>query len=548
MTEQRKAIYMLTITGQSISSELAIGMIRFYRHKKNIINDAVAADSDAELSRYQVAYHTAMEQLQLLHDKTLEQIGAEEAEIFEMHRMLLSDRQFHHAILHSIIQDHKTAEYAIYSVGEGLWNRFIQMEDPYIQARGADIQDIMNRLLFLLSGKKESSMDITEPFILMAEDLSPSETVQLNSSKLLGFITRQGSPYSHTAILAKTMNIPALMHIDIQESWDGHMAIIDGEQQCAYIDPPEELVAKYRLKQASIAEKRTELQSLKKLPAVTLDGHHISLHANINTPADMESAIDQGAEGIGLFRSEFLYLNTQEYPDEEVQYHIYRRVLEQMPGKHVVIRTLDLGADKKSPYLALEPEENPALGYRAIRICLNRPELFKVQLRALLRAGAHGQLHIMFPMITSLWEVHRIKELVEECKKELASEQSSFGNPILGIMIETPAAVMIAEDLAREVDFFSIGTNDLAQYTLALDRNNARLHDFYDPHHPALIRMIRMVADAAHKYNIPVSICGESGADLTMTQTFLEMGIDTLSVAPNSILPLKKAIREISLG
>ncbi|MBP3477059.1 MAG: phosphoenolpyruvate--protein phosphotransferase [Lachnospiraceae bacterium] len=539
---------MLTITGQSISSEIAIGMIRFYRHKKNIVNDAVAADPDGELSRYQVAYHNAMEQLQLLHDKTLEQIGAEEAEIFEMHRMLLSDRQFHHAILHSIIQDHKTAEYAIYSVGEELWNRFIHMEDPYIQARGADIQDIMNRLLFLLSGKKESSMDATEPFILMAEDLSPSETVQLNSAKLLGFITRQGSPYSHTAILAKTMNVPALMHIDIKESWDGHPAIIDGEKQCVYIDPPKELIEKYRIKQASMKKKRAELHALKTLPAVTLDGHSVAIYANINAPADIKSAIDQGSEGIGLFRSEFLYLNTQEYPDEEVQYQIYRRVLEQMPGKHVVIRTLDLGADKKSPYLALEPEENPALGYRAIRICLSRPELFKIQLRALLRAGAHGQLHIMFPMITSLWEVRRAKELVTECKAELSAEQAVYGNPILGIMIETPAAVMVAEDLAKEVDFFSIGTNDLAQYTLALDRNNAKLHDFFDPHHPALIRMIRMVVDAAHKEGIPVSICGESGADLTLTRTFMEMGIDALSVAPNSILPLKKAIREISLN
>ena len=538
---------MLTITGQSISSELAIGMIRFYRHKKTIINDAVAADPDAELSRYQLAYHTAMEQLQLLHDKTLEQVGAEEAEIFEMHRMLLSDRQFHHAILHSIIQDHKTAEYAIYSVGEELWNRFIHMEDPYLQARGADIQDIMNRLLFLLSGKKESSMDATEPFILMAEDLSPSETVQINSSKLLGFITRQGSPYSHTAILAKTMNIPALMHIDIEEAWDGHLAIIDGEKQCLYIDPSEELIAEYQLKQASIEQKRTELQALKMLPAVTADGHSIALYANINAPTDIENAISQGAEGIGLFRSEFLYLNAQEYPDEEVQYHIYRRVLEQMPDKHIVIRTLDLGADKKSPYLALEPEENPALGYRAIRICLSRPELFKVQLRALLRAAAHGELHIMFPMITSLWEVQRAKEMVEECKAELCAEHITYGNPVLGIMIETPAAVMIAENLAIEADFFSIGTNDLAQYTLALDRNNARLHDFYDPHHPALIRMIRMVVEAAHKHNIPVSICGESGADLTLTRAFMEMGIDSLSVAPNALLPLKKAIREISL-
>ena len=540
---------MLMITGQSISSELTIGTIRFYRHIKNIIGDAVASDPQAELIRYRSAYQISMDQLQHLYYKTLEQLSAAEADIFEMHRMLLSDSRFHQAIEDSILQENKTAEYAVYSVGQHLWELFMDMEDPYLQARGADIQDVMNRLLFALTGKEASAFDhIAEPFILMAEDLSPSETVQMSSSKLLGFITHQGSPYSHAAILAKTMGVPALMHIDINEDWDGHLAIIDGEKQCLYIDPDETLIQEYQRKQQSENKKREELWALKDLPAITRDGHEIKLYANANTPSDISAAMEQGAEGIGLFRSEFLYLNVHEYPDEEIQYNIYCSILAQMPDKHVVIRTLDLGTDKKSPYLALEPEENPALGYRAIRICLNQPELFKVQLRALLRAAAHGRLHIMFPMIISLWEIQTVKELVETCKKELSEKGIPYGDPILGIMIETPAAAMLADTLAGEVDFFSIGTNDLAQYTLALDRNNSRLQTFYDPRHPALIQMIRMTTEAAHRHNIPVCICGESGADLTLTKTFLTMGIDALSVAPNALLPLKKSIREIDLS
>lgn len=539
---------MQTITGQSISSKIAIGIIRFYQHKKNIIQDAVTDNPEAELSRYQVAYQTAMEQLRLLQEKTTAQVGAQEAEIFEMHRMMLGDRQFHQAIIRSILEKQKTAEYAIYSVGEELWNRFQNMQDPYLQARGADIQDITNRLLFVLSGKKESSLDTSDPFILMAEDLSPSETVQIRSDRLLGFVTRQGSPYSHTAILAKTMNVPALMHIDIREAWDGHLAVIDGETGHLYLDPDEAFVEEYRKRQDIRRQERLQLQSLKGLPTVTADGRSLHLYANVNSPADVSAAIAQDAEGIGLFRSEFLYLNTQEYPDEDRQYRIYRWVLEQMQGRHVTIRTLDLGADKRSPYLALEPEENPALGYRAIRICLTQPEIFRVQLRALLRASAHGKLHILFPMITSLWEIRKIKELIAACKKELAAEKLSYGDPVLGIMIETPAAVMIAPELAKEVSFFSIGTNDLAQYTLALDRNNAQLLPFYDAHHPALLRMLDMTVQAAHSQGIPVCVCGEAGADLSLTQTFLSKGVDSLSVAPGSVLPLRKHIRSLSLS
>ncbi len=540
---------MHMITGQSISPELAVGTIRFYRHIKNIVGDAIAANPNMELTRYRAAYQTSMEQLKNLYNKTLAQLSAAEADIFEMHRMLLSDNRFHHAIELSIIEEGKTAEYAVYSVGQKLCEQFMAMDDPYLQARGADIQDVMNRLLFALSGKTESALDhITEPFILMAEDLTPSETAQMSSDRLLGFVTRQGSPYSHTAILAKTMGVPALMSIDIDENWDGHLAIIDGEKQCLYIDPDDALVQEYQLKINSSRKRREKLQALIGLPAVTRDGHRVKLYANINTPADLAAAIETDAEGIGLFRSEFLYLNKNEYPDEEVQYTVYRNVLEKMAGKHIVIRTLDLGTDKKSPYLALEPEENPALGYRAVRICLSQPELFKVQLRALLRAAAHGGLHIMFPMIISVQEVRTIKKLMAACRNELQEKGLPCGNPVVGVMIETPAAALIADELAKEVDFFSIGTNDLAQYTLALDRNNARVHTFYDPHHPALLELIRMTADAAHRHNIPVCICGESGADLTLTKAFLSMGMDALSVAPNALLPLKGAIRDISLS
>ena len=540
---------MHMITGQSISAELAVGTIRFYRHIKNIVGDAIAANPNLELTRYRAAYQTSMEQLQNLYNKTLSQLSAAEADIFEMHRMLLSDNRFHHAIELSIIEEGKTAEYAVYSVGQKLCEQFMAMEDPYLQARGADIQDVMNRLLFALSGKTESALDhITEPFILMSEDLTPSETAQMSSDRLLGFITRQGSPYSHTAILAKTMGVPALMSIDIDENWDGHLAIIDGEKHCLYIDPDDALVQEYQLKINSGRRRREKLQALIGLPAVTRDGCRVKLYANINTPADLAAAIETDAEGIGLFRSEFLYLNKNEYPDEEVQYAVYRDVLEKMAGKHIVIRTLDLGTDKKSPYLALEPEDNPALGYRAVRICLSQPELFKVQLRALLRASAHGELHIMFPMIISVQEVRAIKELMAACRNELQEKGLPCGNPVVGVMIETPAAALIADDLAKEVDFFSIGTNDLAQYTLALDRNNARVHTFYDPHHPAILELIRMTAEAAHRHNIPVCICGESGADLTLTKAFLSMGMDALSVAPNALLPLKDAIRNISLS
>lgn len=536
---------MITMTGQSISSEIAIGTICFYHNTPVKIQNTTVSDIESELSRYQSAHEEAEKELHLLYEKTLSDLNKEDADIFDMHIMLLSDSQYHQGIRNVISEEHKNAEYAVNKVGQTLSKQFFNMPDAYLQARGSDILDITNRLLRILSGQTDSIQKQENPCILMAEDLTPSQTIQLDSSKLLGFVTRYGSPYSHTAILAKTMQIPALQQVDIGQEWDGHMAILDGEKQCLYLDPDESFIREYEEKKKLRQEERSQLLSLKGLPAITKNGREVSLLANINHSMDISSALEQDAEGIGLFRSEFLYLSAHHYPDENAQLAVYKHVLKQMQGKTVVIRTLDLGADKQAPYMGLLPEKNPALGYRAIRICLNRPALFKTQLRAILRASAFGRVHIMFPMISSLWEVQKAKALLEECKKELSEKNIPYGTMEIGIMIETPAAVMIAEDLAKEVDFFSIGTNDLTQYTLALDRNNAALHDFYDPRHPAVLKMIQMTIEAGHKHNCKVCICGELGSDFELTETFLRMEIDALSVAPNYILPLKKRIRAL---
>lgn len=536
---------MITITGQSISSEIAIGTICFYHNTPVKIQNTFVSDIDSELSRYQSAHDEAEKELRLLYEKTLSNLNKEEADIFDMHIMLMKDSQFHQAILTLIQNKHKNAEYAVNKIGQTLSEQFFQMQDAYLQARGSDILDITNRLLRILSGQTDSIQNQEHPCILMAEDLTPSQTIQLDSSKLLGFVTKHGSPYSHTAILAKTMQVPALQQVDIDQDWDGHMAILDGEKQCLYLDPDANLIKEYKEKQQQHLEKRKQLLALIGQPSITRNGREVQLLANINHPMDIPSALQQDAQGIGLFRSEFLYLGAHHYPDENAQFAVYKHVVKQMQGKSVVIRTLDLGADKQAPYMGLLPEENPALGYRAIRICLSRPALFKTQLRAILRASAYGKIQIMFPMITSLWEVQMVKELLEECKKELSDESIPYGNMEIGVMIETPAAVIIADDLAKEVDFFSIGTNDLTQYTLALDRNNAALQEFYNPRHPAVLKMIQMTIDAGHRHNCKVCICGELGSDLELTETFLNMGIDALSVAPNSILPLKKVIRQI---
>ena len=417
-----------------------------------------------------------------------------------------------------------------------------------MRARAADVKDISRRVVNVLTGQEDGSSQDDQPVILVADDLTPSETVQLDKSKLLGFITRYGSSNSHTAILARTMNIPALIGVDFDESWDGQLAVLDGYNHCVYIDPAQELLSAMTEKRQSDLKQEALLQSLKKKANVTLDGREIKVYANIGSGGDVGLVLQNDAQGIGLFRSEFLYLDSQDFPSEDYQFAVYKRVAETMAGKRVIIRTLDIGADKQAAYFGLDREENPALGYRAIRICLTRKDIFKTQLRAILRASAFGAISVMFPMVISLREVRDAKEILEECKNELRAQGTAIGDLEIGIMIETPAAVMIADELAEEVDFFSLGTNDLTQYTLAIDRQNPRLDTFYDTHHPAVLRMIQHTVEAGHRHGCWVGLCGELGADQTLTETFLRMGLDELSVSPSAILPLRKKIRSLDLS
>ena len=537
---------MKVATGKSILNGIAIGKIHFY-HKRAM--DAPAASSrtpEEERERFDQARVQAQEQLHALYERALGEVGEENAAIFDIHAMLLDDEDFLDAVRGMIETQGVTAEYAALAAGENFAQIFSAMDDAYMQARAADIRDVSHRVAAALTGE-EKAVEWKEPFILMADDLTPSETMQMDKSKLLGFITRHGSTNSHTAILARTMGIPALIGVEISENWDGHPAVLDGYNHCVYIDPAPELLTSMEARKRADAEQASLLQDLKKKPDVTLDGTHIKVYANIGDVSDVGLALQNDAQGIGLFRSEFIYLNRTDFPTEEEQFAIYKRVAETMAGKQVIIRTLDIGADKQAGYFELEKEENPALGYRAIRICLTRREVFKTQLRAILRAAAFGTISIMFPMIISVREVRDAKEILEECRRELSGEKRAYGEVELGVMIETPAAVMIADELAQEVRFFSIGTNDLTQYTLAIDRQNPRLDPFYDPHHPAVLRMIRSTVEAGHRHGCWVGICGELGADIAMTETFLRMGIDELSVSPSAVLPLRKRIRSLDL-
>ena len=475
-------------------------------------------------------------------------MGEENAQIFEVHAMMLQDDDFTESVEEFIKTHKRNAEYAVHQTGENLAEMFASMDDEYMKARSADMRDISARVVNILSGADLSSADSDEPFILVAEDLAPSETVQLDKSKLLGFVTRLGSTNSHTAILARTMVIPALIGVEISEAWDGHLAIIDGYNACIYVDPTDDIYTSLKAKQDEDLRQRALLQDLKKKPNITLDGTEIKVYCNIGNASDVGLVLQNDAQGIGLFRSEFIYLNSKDYPTEEEQFKIYRQVAENMAGKKVIIRTLDIGADKQADYFNLDKEENPALGFRAIRICLTRKEIFKTQLRAILRASAYGTISIMFPMIISLRELREAKKILAECKQELLNEGVTLGEVEIGIMIETPAAVLCADDLAEEVQFFSIGTNDLTQYTLAIDRQNPKLDPFYNAHHPAVLRAIQMTIDAGHRHGCWVGICGELGADQALTEIFLRMGIDELSVAPGSVLPLRKIIRELDLS
>ena len=536
--------------GKSVFGGVAIGRIHIFSKGQQQVKRIKVQDTEAEKKRYREAVQTAITELQGLYDKPLKEVGEANAAIFEMHQMMLEDEDFTESVENIIDSQSVNAEYAVASTGDNFAQMFASMDDEYMRGRAADVKDISERLVSVLNGASRQQMDADEPVIVMAVDLAPSETVQMDKDKVLSFVTTQGSVNSHTAILARTMSIPALIGVDmpLDAELEGKFAIVDGDNGTVYIDPSEDVLAQMQEKKEQAEEKKQLLQQLKGKETITKDGKKIKLYANIGNSKDLAMVLQNDAEGIGLFRSEFLYLEKEDYPTENEQFMVYKMVAETMAGKQVIIRTLDIGADKQCDYFNMDPEDNPALGYRAIRICLTRPEVFKTQLRALYRASAFGNISIMYPMITSVWEVKQIKKIVEEVKEELRAQNIEFGEVAQGIMIETPAAVMISRELAKEVDFFSIGTNDLTQYTLAIDRQNPKLDDFYDAHHPAVLKMIHMVAQNAHAEGIWAGICGELGADLELTEQFLQMGIDELSVSPGRILPIRKIVRESECG
>ena len=536
--------------GKSVFGGVAIGRIHIFSKGQQQVKRIKVQDTEAEKKRYREAVQTAITELQGLYDKALKEVGEANAAIFEMHQMMLEDEDFTESVENIIDSQSVNAEYAVASTGDNFAQMFASMDDEYMRGRAADVKDISERLVSVLNGASRQQMDADEPVIVMAVDLAPSETVQMDKDKVLSFVTTQGSVNSHTAILARTMSIPALIGVDmpLDAELEGKFAIVDGDNGTVYIDPSEDVLAQMQEKKEQAEEKKQLLQQLKGKETITKDGKKIKLYANIGNSKDLAMVLQNDAEGIGLFRSEFLYLEKEDYPTENEQFMVYKMVAETMAGKQVIIRTLDIGADKQCDYFNMDPEDNPALGYRAIRICLTRPEVFKTQLRALYRASAFGNISIMYPMITSVWEVKQIKKIVEEVKEELRAQNIEFGEVAQGIMIETPAAVMISRELAKEVDFFSIGTNDLTQYTLAIDRQKPKLDDFYDAHHPAVLKMIHMVAQNAHAEGIWAGICGELGADLELTEQFLQMGIDELSVSPGRILPIRKIVRESECG
>ena len=533
-------------TGKSIFKGIAIGKILFYQKGEQPVKRVKIEDTAEQIKRYEDARAKAAEQLQGLYEKALKEVGEANAAVFEVHQMMLEDDDYIDSVVNIIETQQVNAEFAVATTGDNFAKMFAEMEDDYFKARAADVKDISERMVNILSGNESGGALGDEPVIVVAEDLAPSETVQMDKEKLLAFVTRFGSANSHTAILARTMNIPALIEVDIKEEWNGKMAVVDGYTGTFYIDSDEETLKKMQEKKEEDIKARELLQELKGKEDITVDGKHIKLYANIGGVKDVTSVLANDAAGIGLFRSEFLYLEADNYPDEEAQFQAYKTVAENMAGKKVIVRTLDIGADKQVDYFNLDHEENPAMGYRAIRICLDRRDIFRTQLRALLRASAYGNIGIMYPMIISVDEVKEIKKIVESIKAELTEKGIEYGEVEQGIMIETPAAVMISDLLAEEVDFFSIGTNDLTQYTLAIDRQNSKLDNIYDSHHPAVLRMIQKTIENGHKAGCWVGICGELGADMTLTETFLKMGIDELSVSPTFVLPIRKLIREMS--
>lgn len=536
--------------GKSVFGGIAIGRIKVYNKSEQQVKRVHVDDTEHEKKRYYAAVDKAARQLQELYDKAVKEVGEANAAIFEMHQIMLTDDDYKESVENIIESQHVNAEYAVAQTGDNYAAMFAAMEDEYMRGRSADVKDISERLINILSGFNASSMVSDEPVIIVAEDLAPSETVQLDKDKILSFVSVKGSVNSHTAILARTMGIPALIGTPVipDNDIDGKMGIVDGNSGCLYVDPDNEKLGYYRKKQDEQLKQKELLQLLKGREDITIDGRKIKLYANIGNVKDVMTVKANDAAGIGLFRSEFIYLERDTFPTEEEQFNIYRIVAENMAGKPVIIRTLDIGADKQCDYFNMDKEDNPALGMRAIRICLTRTEIFKTQLRALYRASAYGNINIMYPMIANMWEIDRIKEIEKEVRDELKQQGIDTGNVQTGIMIETPAAVMQSDELAEKVDFFSIGTNDLTQYTLAVDRQNPKLDSFFDPHHPAVLKMIKMVVDNAHKAGIWAGICGELGADTSLTREFLKMGVDELSVSPGRILPIRKIILDTDVS
>ena len=544
---------MIEIHGNGVSSGCAVGKLFFLNKSRIDISRITVDDADREIKRYKATEEKTASELVALKEKAEQEAGAKNAEIFEVHKMMLESEDFSCEIVRYIEREKCNAEYAIDVVSKRLISILLQMDNEYMNERVADIKDITQRLLCILTDGETDLPNIPEgeKLIICADDLSPSETVRMDKSKVIAFATRYGSSQSHTAILARTMNIPAIVGIGdrLSDSYNGDLAVVEGDSGCLFINPTEEVLKKADRKQKEIEKQRERLAMLAGMDNITIDGRRVLVYANIGTPDDVASVIDNDAGGIGLFRSEFLYLESRNYPTEEEQFKAYKTVAEKMKGKRVIIRTLDIGADKSIDYLELGKEENPALGFRAIRICLSRQEIFKMQLRAILRASAFGRISVMIPMITSVEEVLDTKKIIEEVKGELKDKGISFDEKIeFGIMIETPAAVMISDILAKEVDFFSIGTNDLTQYTLAIDRQNPLLEDFYRPKHKGILRMIKKTVDNAHREGIWCGICGEIAADLSMTEIFLSLGVDEFSVSPGMILPLREKIRSVNVS
>ena len=542
---------MISVQGKGVSSGVARGPLYFYKRAKTEIDRYEVEDKDAEWNRFKEAQERAIEQLGELAEKAAEEAGEEAAFLFETHQMMAEDEDYEESIKTAITEDGLNAEAAVADAAQEFAEMFASMDDAYMQGRAADVKDVSNRIIGILTGAVQGGVDSDVPVILTADDLAPSETVQLDKSKILGFVTEGGSSSSHTAILARTMGIPAIIGMgdQLKSEYAGREVFIDGDTGICVVDPDEATQARLLLKQKEQQKMREMLEQLKGQPNETKDGQRIKVFCNIGSPEDVSSVLSNDAGGVGLFRSEFLYLNCDDYPSEDYQFEAYKKALSDMDGKEVVIRTLDIGADKQIGYFDLPHEENPAMGNRALRICLNRPEIFRTQLRALFRASVYGKLGIMFPMVTSVWEVREAKKMCDQVRAELKKEGIPYSDDVeIGIMIETPAAAVMSDRLAKEVDFFSCGTNDLTQYTLACDRQNADLGRFYNPHHPAVLRLLKMVCDNAHKNGVWVGICGELGADLSLTETFLAIGIDELSVSPRSVLPLRQKIRETNVS